>query len=82
MNGLLFLSNNRPGWKDRRSRPPLGDDAIRQAETIANLPVEVILTGNPTLDEALEVGGLPHNRIVDICGQENCGPSLICFFSG
>lgn len=55
-----------------------GEGVIRQLGKTANLWVEVIPTGYPTLDIALGVGGLPKGRIIDIYGPESSGKTTLC----
>ena len=55
-----------------------GEGAIRQLGDTADLGVETISTGYPTLDVALGVGGLPKGRITDIYGPESSGKTTLC----
>lgn len=40
--------------------------------------IEAISTGIPSLDQALECGGIPRGRITTIYGRESTGKSLLC----
>lgn len=42
------------------------------------VPVEVIKTGNLSLDLALGVGGIPKGRIIEIFGPESSGKTTLC----
>ncbi|MCB0191923.1 MAG: recombinase RecA [Anaerolineae bacterium] len=55
-----------------------GEGVIRQLGDTADIGVEAISTGYPTLDAALGVGGLPRGRITDIYGPESSGKTTLC----
>lgn len=40
--------------------------------------IETISTNSPTLDKALECGGIPKGRIIEIYGNESCGKTTLC----
>lgn len=50
---------------------------IELGDPSALVPVDVIPTGAPSLDEALGVGGLPRGRIVEIYGPEGSGKTTL-----
>jgi recombination protein RecA len=44
------------------------------------LPIAVIPTGIPELDDALGIGGIPQGRMTDIYGPESSGKTTLCLY--
>ncbi len=54
-----------------------GDDAIMKMDSQPKVDVEAIPTGSIGLDHALQIGGLPRGRIVEIFGPESSGKTTL-----
>jgi len=50
---------------------------MKLGEASADLQIEVIPTGSPSLDIALGVGGIPRGRVTEIYGPESAGKSTL-----
>lgn len=54
-----------------------GKGAIMRMGDTEAVPVDVISTGIPSLDQAIGVGGFPRGRIIELYGQEATGKTSL-----
>lgn len=54
-----------------------GKGIVRKYGDAPDADVEVVPTGNPSLDKALGIGGLPKGRIVEVYGPEASGKTTL-----
>jgi recombination protein RecA len=59
-------------------RKQFGEDSVFRLGSRTHMNVEVRSTGNPAIDLALGVGGLPIGRLAEIYGPESSGKTTLC----